>query len=46
MPVLHTQKITIAFTEMCVRLGLAHSPLAYDTVEGVSYEDFTSFAYK
>lgn len=45
-PVLHTHRIAIAFAEMCARTGLSHSPLAYETVRGLTYEDFTGYAHR
>jgi allantoin racemase len=44
VPVLNTKAIGIAFAEMCVRLGLVHSPLSYPPCIA-SHEHFLRKAY-
>ncbi len=39
IPVLNTKSIGIRFAEMCVALGMSHSPITYPTAK-LSYEDF------
>jgi hypothetical protein len=43
-PILNTKAIGIQFAEMCVRLGLVHSPLAYPP-SNVRHEHFLQKAY-
>jgi allantoin racemase len=43
-PVLNTKAIGIAFAEMCVRLGLVHSPLSYPPC-AASHKHFLQKAY-
>lgn len=43
-PVLNTKAIGIRFAEMCVALGLSHSPVAYPGVK-MGYETFSSRAF-
>ena len=45
VPVLNTKSIGVRFTEMCVTLGLSHSPLTYSPAK-LSYNDFTQYAYR
>jgi Asp/Glu/hydantoin racemase len=45
-PVLNTKSIGIAYTEMCVRLKLIHSPLAYEPFPAVTSQQLGQYAYK
>ena len=44
-PVLNTKAIGIQFAEMCVRLGLVHSPLSYPPCTA-SHKHFLQKAYR
>jgi Asp/Glu/hydantoin racemase len=46
VPVINTKAIGIAFTEMCVRLGLTHSPLTYEHSPDLTYQQLVQYAYK
>jgi Asp/Glu/hydantoin racemase len=44
VPVLNPKAVGIHYAEMCVRLGMSHSPLSYPRAE-LSLEDFTAYAF-
>jgi allantoin racemase len=46
VPVLNTKTIGIAYTEMCVRLKLIHSPAAYEPFPAVTSKQLGQYAYK
>ena len=46
VPIINTKAIGIAFTEMCVRLKLTHSPLAYEYFPALTSKHLHQFAYK
>jgi Asp/Glu/hydantoin racemase len=46
IPVINTKAIGIAFTEMCVRMKLTHSPLAYEYFPALSSKHLDQFAFR
>jgi allantoin racemase len=46
VPVINTKAIGIAFTEMCVRLKLTHSRLAYEYFPALSSQHLNQFAFR
>jgi allantoin racemase len=46
VPVINTKTIGVAFTEMCVRLGLIHSPLTYEYFPALTSKHLSQYAYK
>ena len=41
VPVLNTKSVSIRFAEMCVALGMSHSPLTYPRAE-LRYKDLVA----